>query len=61
MTFSFEGCVDIGDSVEHLAKHGDMLLMQDVVVAEIGGKVVAASHGGVHASSGNGELGLGPG
>jgi hypothetical protein len=61
MTFSVDGLVDTGDAVEYLAKHGNVLLMQDVFVAKVGQSLVAARHFGVHASSGDGELGLRPG
>ncbi|MFT4512695.1 MAG: hypothetical protein ACI89X_000930 [Planctomycetota bacterium] len=60
MTLSSGGIVDTGHAVEHLAKHGNVFSMEDVVVAKVGRRVVAARHGDVHASSGDCELGLRP-
>ncbi|MFT4842285.1 MAG: hypothetical protein ACI8UD_002417 [Planctomycetota bacterium] len=61
MTVSFGRIVDAWHAVEHLAKHGNVFLMQDVVGAKVERRVVAAGHFSVHASSGDGELGLRPG
>jgi len=61
MTFSFDAIVDRGDAFEHFADHGNLFQVEDLVVAKIGRKVVAARREGVHTSSGDCELGLCPG